>query len=201
MEYMGKSREKAGHAPSDGGLYRALASGDLPAAWLITKAFTARPEADKTVYATAFNCGLCLYRLEEYEKALAELKRAEQLLGNPPDFDISEKKLLLQALALSGKEAALLPLDPDSCKSYERYGLLRVKWLMSSAFYSLGANRRPLPASGFYVNTISIFSELPRQAARSRLLLAAGRRPAVHDRRHTLRGKMAGPEQPPLRLS
>ena len=111
MEYMGKSREKAGHAPSDGGLYRALASGDLPAAWLITKAFTARPEADKTVYATAFNCGLCLYRLEEYEKALAELKRAEQLLGNPPDFDISEKKLLLQALALSGKEAALLPLD------------------------------------------------------------------------------------------
>ena len=76
MEYMGKSREKAGHAPSDGGLYRALASGDLPAAWLITKAFTARPEADKTVYATAFNCGLCLYRLEEYEKALVKKKES-----------------------------------------------------------------------------------------------------------------------------
>ena len=146
MEYMGKSREKAGHAPSDGDLYRALASGDLPAAWLITKAFTARPEADKTVYATAFNCGLCLYRLEEYEKALAELKRAEQLLGNPPDFDISEKKLLLQALALSGKEAALLPLDPDSCKSYERYGLLRVKWLMSLSLLQLG--RQQEAASG-----------------------------------------------------
>lgn len=145
MEYMGKSREKAGHA-LDGDLYRALTSGDLPAAWLITKAFTARPETDKTVYATAFNCGLCLYRLEEYEKALAELKRAEQLLGNPPDFDISEKKLLLQALALSGKEAALLPLDPDSCKSYERYGLLRVKWLMSLSLLQLG--RQQEAASG-----------------------------------------------------
>ena len=74
------------------------------------------------------------------------LMRAEQLLGNPPDFDISEKKLLLQALALSGKEAALLPLDPDSCKSYERYGLLRVKWLMSLSLLQLG--RQQEAASG-----------------------------------------------------
>lgn len=138
MEFMGKSREQAGHAAADEDLYHALAAEDLPAAWLLTKVFMERAKTEKLPYTTAFNCGLCLYRLGEYEKALAELKRAEQSLGNPPDFDIAEKKLFMQALSLAGKETALLPLHPDSGKNLERYGFLRVKWLMTLGLLQLG---------------------------------------------------------------
>ncbi|WWR16707.1 hypothetical protein V1224_04545 [Lachnospiraceae bacterium JLR.KK008] len=138
MEFVGKGREQAGHTTEDEELYRVLAVGDLPAAWLLTKAVMEKSKTEQLPYTTAFNCGLCLYRLEEYEKALAELKRAEQSLGNPPDLDISEKKPFMQALSVTGEAAALLPLAPGSGKRLERYGFLRVKWLMTLSLLRLG---------------------------------------------------------------
>lgn len=138
MELMGKSREKTGNTESEEDLYRALAVGDLPAAWLSARAFIERPKTEMLAYATAFNCGLCLYRLEEYEKSLAELAQAKQSLGNPPEFDVTEKKLFMQALSVGGPGMALLPLNPDSGKRLARYGLLRVKWLTVLCLLHLG---------------------------------------------------------------
>lgn len=138
MERVNKGGEQACHTSEDRALYCALAAGDLPGAWLLTRALMDKASKEKRSYITIFNCGLCFYRLGEYEKAHGELKQAEQLLGNPSDFDIAEKKLLTEALALAGKEIALLPLDPDSGKKLRRYGLLRVKWLMTLCLLQLG---------------------------------------------------------------
>lgn len=146
MELMGKNRGKAGHTGTEGDLYRALAVGDLPAAWLSARTFIERAKTEKLAYTTAFNCGLCLYLLEEYEKSLAELTQAEQSLGNPPEFDMAEKKLFMQALSAAGPQTALLPLNPDSGKGLARYGLLRVKWLATLCLLHLG--RQQEAASG-----------------------------------------------------
>ena len=118
-------------------LYRALSAGDLPAAYLIVS-------SDKnTLYsednpATAFNRGLCFYLLEEYEDALSELKRAEQLSGNPPELDVSKRKLFEKALELSGQELAEKPIDPGGVAVYARYVLIRAKWLAELCLKSLG---------------------------------------------------------------
>ena len=149
MEFMSKSGEQAEIAAAGEELYHALTAGDLPAASLLAKAFMERSKTEKLPYTAAFNCGLCLYRLGEYEKALAQLKQAEQSLGSPPDFDISEKKLLLQALSLAGKETALLPLGRNSGKHLERYGLLRIKWLMTLSLLQLGRQQEAAPGIRF----------------------------------------------------
>lgn len=111
-------------------LYRALAVGDLPAAWLLARPFLEHTDYGKLSAATAFNCGLCLYRLKEYERALSQLKQAERSLGTPPELDISEKKLFFEAIKNSGKQTALAPLDPDA-KGLERYVLIRIRWLFA----------------------------------------------------------------------
>lgn len=136
MEFAGKSRTTGARAEADGELYRALAIGDLGAAWLLTRNWLERGKSEKLTYTTLFNCGLCLYRLGEYEKALAQLKQAERTLGNPPDFDIAVRKPLEAALAGAG--TALLPLDPESGRTLERYGFLRVKWLTALCLLRLG---------------------------------------------------------------
>ena len=61
-----------------------------------------RANFERLPAATAFNCGLCLYRLEEHEKALSCLKRAELLLGTPPDLDIREKESFFRAVEADG---------------------------------------------------------------------------------------------------
>lgn len=138
MEMLGKGRERAERPETEGELYRALAVGDLPAAWLTARSFLEQAKTEKLSHATAFNCALCLFRLEEYEQALAQLRQAELSLGNPPDFDMGERKLFMQALTVTGAETALLPLDPDSGKNLERYGFLRVKWLATLCLLRLG---------------------------------------------------------------
>ncbi len=123
-------------------LYRALAVGDLPAAQLISaavgKSSAQAPGGGNP--ATAFNRGLCLFLLEEHEGALSELKRAEQLSGNPPELDISDKNLFIKALELSSREKKLflLPLDPDLSSGNTRYVLIRVKWLTALCLKALG---------------------------------------------------------------
>ncbi len=126
-------------------LYRALAVGDLPAANLIIrtikKSSGTAPNGNNP--ATAFNCGLCLFLMEEYESALFELKRAEQQTGNPPEIDIADKQLFIKALELSNREQKLFlqPLDPDSINDCMRYVLIRIKWLTAFCLKALGRDR------------------------------------------------------------
>lgn len=119
-------------------LYRALSAGDLPAAQILCGRIVKAPGSDNP--ASSFNCGLCLFLLEEYESALSELKRAEQQLGNPPELDIADKNLFFRALELSNREQRLflLPLDPGSVKVCMRYMLIRVKWLTAFCLKALG---------------------------------------------------------------
>ena len=142
MEFLEKNKEM-GPINMDGLLYSALVAGDLPAAWLITRHLVERAKTEQFSYATEFNCGLCFYQLEEYEKALSKLKRAEQLVSNEPDFDITERKLLLQALSKKGKMAVFLPLNPES--SPKRYALIRIRWLMALSLIDLGRKQEAAP--------------------------------------------------------
>ena len=135
---------KAVSESSDRQMYNALSSGDLPAAWLLSKNICEENPA------SVFNRGLCLFMLEEWEKALAELKRAEQLLGNPPEPDISEKELFLRAIEQSGSERLYLPpLDPDAVKVCGRYGLIRVKLLSAMCLEKLGRGGEALTIKRF----------------------------------------------------
>ena len=58
---------------TDGPLYRALAVGDLPGAWLLARPLLEPGRTECMNALTVFNCSLCLFRLEEYERALTLL--------------------------------------------------------------------------------------------------------------------------------
>ena len=119
-------------ANADMRLYRALSVGDLPAAQLIKNITEENP-------ASLFNRGLCLFRLEEWENSLAELKRAERMLGSPPEIDISERTFFIRAL-MKSEQPYLLPLDPESSSDCARYALIRVRWLEVLCLVNLGRN-------------------------------------------------------------
>ncbi|MDE6913809.1 MAG: hypothetical protein K2P35_08960, partial [Lachnospiraceae bacterium] len=129
-------------------LYRALATGDVPAAWLLTKPLLERSKMEKLSASTAFNCGLCLYQLNEYEKALASLRQAEQSLGTPPDLDTQEKKLFLQAV-MAAQQVFLKPLDPENMKGLERYFLIRIRWLSALCLLHLERQQEAAPIIRF----------------------------------------------------
>lgn len=121
-------------------LYYALSAGDLPGAYLISGSIDKNKTCSIENPATAFNKGLCLFLLEEYEASLSELKHAEQLSGNPPEIDISERKLFNKAVEISNHEQSLAvkPLDPGSVNIYARYTLIRTKWLTALCLKALG---------------------------------------------------------------
>lgn len=148
--FSGMRNEKSQKSAHDAGgmLYRALAAGDLPAAWLAARPLLERAKGEKLPAATAFNCGLCLYRLEEYEKALAGLRRAEQAFGAPPDLDIREKELFFRAVNAE-KDVFLRPLNPQAPDGLERYGLIRTKWLAALCLLRLDRPREAAPAIRF----------------------------------------------------
>ena len=79
-----------GHLPADGPLYRALALGDLPGAWLLVCPLLEPGRTECLNAITMFNCSLCLFRLEEYERALTLLKRAERLFGGTSGLNTAE---------------------------------------------------------------------------------------------------------------
>ena len=149
MEFLGKTREETELPEGGHALYRALLAGDLPAAWLLARPMIEKEKTASLSFSDAFNCGLCLYRLREYEKALAEFRRAEQSLGNPPDFSASEKKLFLQALSIMESSGALLPFEPDASKELDRYGLIRVRQLRALCLIRLGRSQEAAPLIRF----------------------------------------------------
>lgn len=133
--------------PVDGSLYRALALGDLPGAWLLARPLLEPGRAECLSAPTLFNCGLCLFRLEEYERALTLLKRAERLLGSAAGPDTAERRLFVQALEAT--DAALLPLDPEWGPGLERYALIRVRWLTALCLLRLGREQEAAPILRF----------------------------------------------------
>ena len=148
MAFWGKGREEELREGTGPALYQALALNDLPAAWLLAKSLLERANFERLPAATAFNCGLCLYRLEEYEKALAGLRRAEQAFGAPPDLDIREKELFFRAVNAE-KDVFLRPLNPQAPDGLERYGLIRTKWLAALCLLRLDRPREAAPAIRF----------------------------------------------------
>lgn len=148
MEFLGKNKSEEQKAGLDNALYQALALDDLPAAWLLVKPLVERADFERLASVTAFNCGLCLYRLEEYEKALAALRRAEQAFGAAPDLELRGKELFLRALK-SAEVAFLRPLNPEALKGLERYCLIRTRWLTVHCLLQLNRPREAAPAIRF----------------------------------------------------
>ena len=148
MEFWGKGREEELREGTGPALYQALALNDLPAAWLLAKSLLERANFERLPAATAFNCGLCLCRLEEDEKALDSLKRAELLLGTPPDLDIRDKELFFRAAAADG-QVFLRPLNPETGRGLERYFLVRTRWLSAFCLLRLGRGQEAAPAIRF----------------------------------------------------
>ena len=148
MDFWGKGKYEELSADTGSALYQALALNDLPAAWLLAKPLLERANFERLPAATDFNCGLCLYRLEEYEKALDCLKRAELLLGTPPDLDAGEKELFLRAVQADG-QVFLRPLNPKAGRKLERYFLVRARWLSALCLHRLGRRQEAVPAVRF----------------------------------------------------
>ena len=132
-----------GLLPTDAPLYRALALGDLPGAWLLARPLLEPGRTECLNVFTAFNCSLCLFRLEEYERALTLLKRAERLFGSTAGLNTAERKLFVQAVETT--DAALLPLDPEWGSEMERYAFIRVRWLTALCLLRLDRELEAAP--------------------------------------------------------
>ena len=148
MEFWGNGKHGELPAGMGNALYQALAVNDLPGARLLAGPLLERANFERLPAATAFNCGLCLYRLEEHEKALSCLKRAELLLGTPPDLDIREKEAFFRAVEADG-EVYLRPLNPEAGRGLERYFLVRTRWLSAICLLRLGCRQEAAPAIRF----------------------------------------------------
>lgn len=129
-------------------LFRALATGDYPGAWLLACPLLEPGRVDGLSAPTAFNCGLCLFLLDEYEHALVLLRRAEQFLGSPAGLNAAERKGFLHAVAAS-KDTVLLPLDPEGGEGMERYYLIRVRWLTAMCLIRLDRRQEAAPVLRF----------------------------------------------------
>lgn len=135
-------------AGTDKALYQALAVDDLPAAWLWVRPLLERADFERLSAATAFNCGLCLYRLEEYERALDCLRRAEQQLNTLPDLDVRDRELFFRAVRADG-QVSLRPLNPEADKGMERYFLIRTRWLTVLCLLRLERTQEAAPVIRF----------------------------------------------------
>ncbi len=133
---------------ADRPLYRALAAGDYAGAWLLACPLLEPGRLDGLSVPTAFNCGLCLFWLGEYERALVLLEQAEQSLGSPVGLNAVERKGFLQAVSAS-KDTALLPLDPEGGEGMERYYLIRVRWLTALCLTRLDRRQEAAPVLRF----------------------------------------------------
>ena len=147
MGFLGNGTPSGGVVKADGPLYRALATGDIPSAWLLIRPLLEPGQTDRLTTSTVFNCALFLFLVAEYERALGLLKRAEQSLGSPAGLDSAERKLFIQALFVS--DVALLPLDPDGGTGMERYTFIRVRWLTALCLLRLDRRQEAAPILRF----------------------------------------------------
>lgn len=129
-------------------LYRALAAGDYPSAWLLARPFLEPARVESLSAVTVFNCGLCLFCTGEYENALVLLEQAGQSLGSPAGLNAAERKGFLQAVTAS-KDTALLPLDPGGGGGMEWYYLFRVRWLTALCLIRLDRRQEAAPVLRF----------------------------------------------------
>ena len=143
MAFLEKGMAAGPCSAAGGPLYRALAAGDLPAAWLLARPLLEPGQAERLAAPTAFNCALCLFLLEEHEQALGPLKRAEQSLIGCAGLTTAERGMFVRAVSLS--DAALLPLDPEGGAGMERYALIRVRWLTALCLLRLGRRQEAAP--------------------------------------------------------
>ena len=148
MAFLGNGKGTEISSAADSPLYRALAIGDYPGAWLLARPLLEPGRVDHLSASTAFNCGLCLFLLEEYERALVPLKRAEQFLGSTAGLNAAERKGFLQAVTAS-KDTVLLPLDPEGGDGMERYYLIRVRWLTALCLIRLERRQEAAPILRF----------------------------------------------------
>ncbi|MDE7222883.1 MAG: hypothetical protein K2O34_03755 [Acetatifactor sp.] len=128
-------------------LYRALAVGDVPSAWLLSLPLLEPGQMERHTAPTVFNCALCLFLVGEYERALGPLKQAQQSLVGSAELSTAERKLFTQALEAS--DVALLPLDPEGVAGMERYVLIRVRWLTALCLLRLGRQQEVQPVLRF----------------------------------------------------
>ena len=145
--YMLSGTASGASRAADGPLYRALAVGDVPGAWLLAQPLLKPGQTEHLAAPTVFNCALCLFLAGEYELALGPLKRAEHSLAGSAELDIAERKLFVQALGAS--DPALLPLDPEGIAGMECYALIRVRWLTALCLLQLGRKQEVKPIRRF----------------------------------------------------
>lgn len=143
MKFLGSETAPDTSSAVDGPLYRALAVGDLPGAWLLARPLLEPGQAERLAAPAAFNCALCLFLIGEYERALGPLKRAEQSLSTSAGLDTAERKLFIQALSVS--DAALLPVDPEGGAGMECHVLIRVRWLTALCLLRLDRQQEAAP--------------------------------------------------------
>lgn len=122
-------------------LFAALAAGDVSSAFILTQAYE-KAEADA---ATVFNRALCLYLLDEWEKALRELNRAEIALTKPQEAQMQDKRLVKKALEVTGERFAILPLCGEVVGKSTSLALVRIKWLSVRCLKNLGRNQEAMP--------------------------------------------------------
>lgn len=144
MAFLGSETSSGTSCAVCGPLYRALAAGDIPGAWLLSRPLLEPGRLEKLAAPTMFNCALCLFLAGEYERALGPLKRAEQSLGSPAGLDAAERKIFAQAVS-TAKDTVLRPLDPDGGAGMERYALIRVRWLTALCLLRLDRREEAAP--------------------------------------------------------
>lgn len=147
MAFLGNGTICDASCAADGPLYRALAVGDVPSAWLLSLSLLEPGQMERHTAPTVFNCALCLFLVGEYERALGPLKQAQQSLTGSAELGTAERKLFTQALEAS--DVALLPLDPEGAAGMDRYVLIRVRWLTALCLLQLGRRQEAQPILRF----------------------------------------------------
>ncbi|MCI9031733.1 MAG: hypothetical protein HFK09_04335 [Clostridia bacterium] len=143
MELLGRNNTPD-NGVADEPLYRALMCGDLPAAYIICKDIK-QPNNP----AASFNCGLCMWLLDEWEKSLTYLKRAEKAYANRAEYDIADRRLYLKAFETAGEAESYMPLDPAAPEKCGRHYLIRTRWLMARCLHKLGRESEAAPIIRF----------------------------------------------------
>lgn len=108
-------------------IYSALSAGDIVAAWVMSDG----SKLLEKCMATIFNHAVCLALMEEYDKALIDLKKAQLLLPSIIKSGKADRDKFKKAIMLCNAEQyALKPLSRLAV-SDAQYAEMRIKWLIA----------------------------------------------------------------------